>query len=213
MDSGTATVNDQVRQASAFAYELREAMAGVIVGQEGERYLVTWEPGLFVKESDAVVPTPGTPPEGTTNESRWFEVSLRGGWLLAMVGTTPAYATLVSIGRGGEPVPGRPTLETASTPTGTYTVGIKLFTATMDGPGSDQLHSEVPWVQNFMRPYSLHAAPWHNIFGDRASGGCVNLSPIDARYLFDFSEPRLPLGWHAVKRIPGEASSVVVLHP
>jgi MoxR-like ATPase len=37
MDSGTATVNDQVRQASAFAYELREAMAGVIVGQ---RYLV-----------------------------------------------------------------------------------------------------------------------------------------------------------------------------
>jgi hypothetical protein len=32
-------------------------------------------------------------------------------------------------------------------------------------------------------------------------------------YLFDFSEPRLPLGWHAVKRIPGEASSVVVLHP
>jgi MoxR-like ATPase len=37
MDSGAATVNDQVKQASAFAYELREAMAAVIVGQ---RYLV-----------------------------------------------------------------------------------------------------------------------------------------------------------------------------
>jgi len=37
MEPGAATINDQVKEASAFAYELREAMASVIVGQ---RYLV-----------------------------------------------------------------------------------------------------------------------------------------------------------------------------
>ena len=37
METGIASVNDQVKEASAFAYRLREQMAGVIVGQ---RYLV-----------------------------------------------------------------------------------------------------------------------------------------------------------------------------
>jgi MoxR-like ATPase len=37
METGTATINEQVKEASAFAYRLREEMASVIVGQ---RYLV-----------------------------------------------------------------------------------------------------------------------------------------------------------------------------
>jgi hypothetical protein len=29
------------------------------------------------------------------------------------------------------------------------------------------------------------------------SHGCVNLAPLDARWLFDFTGPRLPAGWVA----------------
>ena len=44
------------------------------------------------------------------------------------------------------------------------------------------------------------------------SHGCVNLSPADARWLFGFTEPKLPDGWAA--SMPGvmgsEPSAVVV---
>jgi len=188
------------------------ALTGEVLEEDGERFLVTWQPGLFVKESDAVVPAPGAPPPGSDPTSRWIEVSIRGGWLLAMEGTVPVYATLMSAGRGGGPVDGRPTVDTASTPYGSFTIGTKQVTATMD-TSTEVVHSDVPWVQNFTGPYSLHSATWHDDWGDPASGGCVNLSPIDARWVFDFSEPKLPEGWHAVRRIAGEASTVVVLHP
>jgi lipoprotein-anchoring transpeptidase ErfK/SrfK len=67
-------------------------------------------------------------------------------------------------------------------------------------------------VQNFSGPYALHTAYWHDDWGDGASGGCVNLSPLDARYLFDFTEPRVPPGWHAVRREAGGPTTRVVLH-
>jgi hypothetical protein len=187
------------------------ALTGEVVEDKGERYLVTWEPGLFVKESDAVVTKP-EPSVATKRAERTIEVSIDGGWLIAFDGSTPVYVTLMSAGRGGKPVEGKTTLETASTPIGTFTINTKIVTATMEAP-NDVVHSDVPWVQNFTGPYSLHSAYWHDDWGDPASGGCVNLSPMDARWLFEFTVPKLPAGWHAVRRVAGEASTVVVLHP
>ncbi len=204
---------DFVPTGRSFARLSHVPITGETLEHGGERYLVTWQPDLFVKESDAVVPAPSPPPPPSVLApgARWFEVSIRGGWLIAMQGETPVYVTLVSPGRGGEPVPGHPTLETASTPTGTFTINTKIVTATMVSPV--EVHSDVPWVQNFVGPYSLHAAYWHDDWGELMSGGCVNLSPIDARWAFEFSEPKLPAGWHAVRRDAGEASTVVVIHP
>jgi hypothetical protein len=173
-----------------------------------------------VKETDAVVPslperTPwGTPlTGGADDESRdtWIDVSVLGGWLVAFEGTTPRYVTLISPGRGGKPVPHRTTLETASTPLGTFTINTKIVTATMEAP-HEFVHSDVPWVQNFTGPYALHTAYWHDDWGDAVSGGCVNLAPLDARFLFDFTEPKLPAGWHAVRREAGGPMTRVVVH-
>jgi hypothetical protein len=194
----------------SFARLSHVALTGEVLEEKGERYLVTWQPGLFVKESDAVLPAPNVDLNPKRAE-RVVEVSIDGGWLLAYSGGTPVYATLMSPGRGGRPVEGKPTLETASTPIGSFTINTKIVTATMEAP-NDIVHSDVPWVQNFTGPYSLHSAYWHDDWGDPASGGCVNLSPIDARWLFEFSVPKLPPGWHAVRRVAGEASTVVVLH-
>jgi hypothetical protein len=57
----------------------------------------------------------------------------------------------------------------------------------------------VPWVEYFEGGYALHAAYWHDDFGRPRSHGCVNLSPIDARRIFFWTDPPLPDAWHAVK--------------
>jgi hypothetical protein len=142
----------------------------------------------------------------------WLELSIRGGWLIAYEDTTPVYATMISAGRGGEPVADRPTLETASTPTGTFPINGKFATATMEAPG-EFVHSDVPWVQNLIGPYALHTAYWHDNWGNLMSAGCVNVSPDDAKWLYEFTEPKVPPGWHAARWIPREGpSTVVVIH-
>jgi hypothetical protein len=50
-------------------------------------------------------------------------------------------------------------------------------------------------VQYFNPPFALHAAYWHDRFGLPTSAGCINLSPIDAAWLFEWSDPHVPDGW------------------
>ncbi|MDX2052115.1 MAG: L,D-transpeptidase [Polyangiaceae bacterium] len=57
---------------------------------------------------------------------------------------------------------------------------------------------DVPWIQYFASGYALHGAYWHDVFGIPRSHGCVNLAPIDARYVFMWSDPPVPDGWHGV---------------
>jgi hypothetical protein len=57
----------------------------------------------------------------------------------------------------------------------------------------------VPWVEYFEGSYALHAAYWHDDFGRPRSHGCVNMSPVDARRVFMWTDPPLPDGWHGVK--------------
>lgn len=57
---------------------------------------------------------------------------------------------------------------------------------------------DVPWIQYFAAGYALHGAYWHDVFGIPRSHGCVNLSPIDARVVFLWTDPPLPEGWHGI---------------
>ena len=70
----------------------------------------------------------------------------------------------------------------------------------------------VPWVQYFSEGVALHAAFWHDQFGHRHSHGCVNLSPLDAKKVFYWSEPKLPRGWHAVWATAENRGTVVHIH-
>ena len=44
---------------------------------------------------------------------------------------------------------------------------------------------DVPWILYYDGDRALHGAYWHDKFGARSSHGCVNLSPKDARWLFE----------------------------
>jgi hypothetical protein len=149
----------------------------------------------------------GHAPEG---RQTWIEVSILDGYLIAYEGTRPVFATLISPGRGGPPVGDRDPLETASTPTGFFKITGKFATATMVAP-NELVHSDVPWAQNFTAKHALHAAYWHDDWGHLKSGGCVNVSPIDGKWLFEFTEPVIPKGWHGVRWLPKREPATMMI--
>ncbi len=69
---------------------------------------------------------------------------------------------------------------------------------TMRRGSSDFELRDVPWIQYFAAGYALHGAYWHDVFGTPRSHGCINLAPIDARYVFLWTDPPVPAGWHGI---------------
>jgi lipoprotein-anchoring transpeptidase ErfK/SrfK len=123
-----------------------------------------------------------------------LDVSIAKQTMVAYLGMQPVYATLVSTGKDGAGDP----LTTHSTVQGQFLIHTKHVTDEMksDEPGDTYHHREVPYVQFFKDGFAFHAAYWHDAFGTPKSHGCINLSPADARWLFDFTLPRVPEGWH-----------------
>lgn len=153
--------------------------------------------GLWVRSQDVkTAADPGDLPWFAKKNARWIEISIFQQTLVLWEGTTPVYATLVSTGRDGVGDPAK----TLSTPTGTFRIYQKHVTTTMDSNVADSEFElrDVPWVMYFKGGYALHAAYWHDDFGRVRSHGCVNLSPIDARFVFFWSEPGVPEHWHGV---------------
>ncbi len=180
----------------------------------------TREPGVWLDARDAAIVAPeAVAPEGP--HTTWIEVSALGGWLVAYEWETPVFATMISAGKLGAARPDpdhEPHQPPATTPTGTYRIKEKLVTATLQSDlddGTEFVHAEVPWSQRFYDKYLLHTAYWHDQWGEGHSGGCVNLSPDDAKWLFGWTEPKVPEGWHSVKTQDGDEkpATVVVIHP
>ena len=55
--------------------------------------------------------------------------------------------------------------------------------------------ADVPHTLYFHPPFALHAAYWHERFGEYTSAGCVNMSPVDAERVFHWADPQVPDGW------------------
>ena len=130
-------------------------------------------------------------PAGTGEHSQWFDVDLGEQVVVAYRGAQPAYATLTSSGH-----------EPNHTPRGNYPIWGKVTSITMKSQEYDDIPyyvNHVPWVMFFQAHNALHGAYWHDRFGNTKSHGCVNLAPNDARYLFDWLEPSLPLGWTSIR--------------
>jgi len=83
---------------------------------------------------------------------------------------------------------------------------------TMRRGSSDFELRDVPWIQYFAAGFALHGAYWHDVFGIARSHGCINLAPIDARYVFQWTDPPVPKGWHGINvgSDMGEGTGVVV---
>jgi lipoprotein-anchoring transpeptidase ErfK/SrfK len=140
-------------------------------------------------------------PGWATPGRSWIHVSILQQSLVMYEGEKPVYVTLVSTGVDGLGDPA----ETHSTIRGEFLIHTKHVSVTMDSDteGAEFDLRDVPYVQYFQEGYALHAAFWHDSFGQPYSHGCVNLSPLDARALFHMTNPPVPQTWHAAMSLRG----------
>ena len=62
----------------------------------------------------------------------------------------------------------------------------------------------VSWTNFFDSQHgmAIHAAFWHNMFGELVSHGCVNVSPEDAKWIFRWTSPQISLDKADLRQIP-----------
>ncbi len=146
-------------------------------------------------------------PSFAEDTRKWLDVSIKDQLLVAYVGKRAVYVAQVSTGLGEMSDP----TKTFATVRGAFTIKSKHVTATMTGSAQadDYELSDVPYVQYFHEGYALHGAFWHNDFGRVRSHGCVNLSPADAAWLFEFTDPVVPPEWHGANASADEPGTVV----
>jgi hypothetical protein len=166
--------------------------------------------GEWLLEPELVIVPPMQKRPGWATPGRtWIDVSILRQTLVAYEGDRAVYVTLISSGADGLGDPEK----THSTIRGQFLIHTKHLTATMSGDevGDEFDLRDVPYVQYFTEGYALHAAYWHDSFGRPRSHGCVNLSPADALWLFHWTDPPLPEGWHGVMSL--REGTLVHIHP
>ena len=79
------------------------------------------------------------------------------------------------------------------TPIGEHTIWRKTYSIHMAGGTVDEGGYDtagVSWTTLFSgEGVAIHAAFWHNQFGERRSHGCVNCAPQDAKWVFRWTNP------------------------
>jgi hypothetical protein len=179
----------------------------------GETRLVEAEDGAWIKDDDlAIAAKPSELPPFAASGKKWIDVSILGQTMVLYEGQKPVYVAAISTGRDGLGDP----KTSFSTVRGTFHIREKHVTTTMDSHEVDNKFElrDVPWVEYFEKGYAIHAAPWHDSYGNPRSHGCINMAPIDARRVFMWTDPPLPADWHAVyaSEPTGEGTTVHV-HP
>lgn len=173
-----------------------EKLARFVVREEirknGETYVVGTAGA--VRRSEVRLARRIKAPSGVPAGAKWVHVSLPEQTLVAYEGNEPVYAAAISSGKKGyEP------------PTGLFQVQQKYISTTMNAEDPiDGFYEveEVPWTLYYHGGYALHGAYWHTDFGKVRSHGCTNIAPVDARWLYYWSDPEVPPAWHAVRFQP-----------
>ncbi len=186
-----------------------------LTGKEREinkRTYVETSDGDWLRSSDLRITRPGPPPKDLAPNERWVDVNLSAQTLVLFEGSKPVYATLISSGKRHQDKD-----KDHSTPTGEWRIETKHIATTMDGDGTaagDLPYSieGVPYVMYFHKSYALHGAFWHQNYGVRMSHGCVNLAPLDAKYIFFHTDPPVHEGLHGAWSSEQHPGSRVVLH-
>ena len=135
-----------------------------------------WIDGRYIGK---VNPTT-TPPAGIEN-GRWIEINLFEQTMAVYDQGRLVFATLIATG-----------LDPFFTKPGLFQIQRKLDSTLMSGSfaedRSDYYYLEdVPWTMYYDHARALHGAYWRTAFGYPQSHGCVNLSPADSHWLYDWA--------------------------
>jgi lipoprotein-anchoring transpeptidase ErfK/SrfK len=205
------SASNAIKPAKTYEHFAPVQLTGKEQDFHGTAYAETGD-GSWVKRSQIRSTSPSPLPADLKPNERWIDVNLSTQTVVAFEGDRAIYATLISSGKENKVKD-----KDHRTPVGEWRIVEKHITTTMDGDGTaagDLPYSieDVPYVMYFFHSYALHGAFWHSNFGTQMSHGCVNLSPLDAKYLFFFADPPLPKGWHGVRATDAAPGSRVVVH-
>jgi hypothetical protein len=143
--------------------------------------------GRWILARRVISAWPTKPPPGIKPCEKWIDIVIEHQSLVAWEGNEPVYATMLSSGDKKHP-----------TKYGIFRLWWKKaetdMTSSMAGSEAYRV-DDVPWAQFFYLGQALHGAYWHSEWGNRRSHGCVNLSPKDAKWLYDWTAPHVPDGW------------------
>jgi len=137
-------------------------------------------------------------------EQKRIYVDLENQFVTAFEGENPVLVTRCASGAKG-----------TETPLGnfrTYHKGPSIH-MTNQGDGTENTYHlpGVPWVSFFTGSgVALHGTYWHNDYGRPSSRGCVNLTPQDAKFMYRWTRPEVPIGTPYLNQ-PGEGTLVQVV--
>jgi len=175
----------------------------------GALYLEAKDGSLIEADKTVRIDRQSAAPAWAAGGRKWIDVSILKQSLVAYEGRKPVYVTLVSTGADGLGDPKK----THSTIQGAFLIHTKHLSVTMDDDkiGDEFDFRDVPFVQYFTEGFAFHAAYWHDDFGTPRSHGCVNLSPTDAAWLFNWTTPEVPEAWHGALSL--RKGTLVYTHP
>jgi len=117
-----------------------------------------------------------------SSSCRKVDINLASQTMVVFENCRPVFATLISSA-----------LAPAKTPTGTFTIFYKeerlpLFANERVASSEGFYLADVPWLMFFRENWAIHGAYWHDHFGEPWSHGCINVSPYDALWLYNWSK-------------------------
>ena len=157
-------------------------------------------PDQWLPKSSVRIARRRTRPAGVGDDGRWIDVDRDQQVMIAYEHDEPVYVTLVSSG-----------IRKSYTPPAVYRLRSKASLTKMGAEESEAAYylvSQVPWATRFRSGLYFHAAYWHDDFGRTKSHGCVNLSPRDAKWVYDWTTPTMPAGWSELE-VPLEGAMIV----
>ncbi len=137
-------------------------------------------------------------------EFKFIEVDLSTQRVTAYEDGQPVFSALASSGR-----------KQNKTPTGIFTTFHKRSTVRMTGGASLASMYDlpgVPWATFITENgIAFHGTYWHNDYGRPTSAGCINLRSPEARWIFRWTTPALPVERRWLYR-PGQGTTVHIFY-
>ena len=133
----------------------------------------------WLPEKSVALVSPLVPAEAGPNTCRFIYVDLSAQTLRVYDKCKLIFATLISSGKNSWTFEGRFTILNKNEPYSSITPPAEST--------SDYYIEGVPYFMSYAGNFGFHGAYWHDNFGTAASHGCINLSPADAKWLYDWA--------------------------
>jgi lipoprotein-anchoring transpeptidase ErfK/SrfK len=132
----------------------------------------------WLPQAEVALVDPKVPADAGENTCRFIYANLANQTLTVYKDCKLIFATLISSGKNSWTFEGR------------FAILNKVPYSSITPPDystSDYYIEGVPYFMTYAGDFGFHGAYWHDDFGAAGSHGCINLSPADAKWLYDWA--------------------------